>query len=151
MKVGMLSIQRIISLFLFCLAGASLLGEMPSAGNVASLGLAAASGSTGENPCMDLPGSFTSGVPLPGSVKPSASASTDSVSGQGFSLGHGFPPIPAKVVNKIQKWEFINMYELLPNNLELARRSAELQGVPSCTTLKSKKRELSEDWKGLIA
>ena len=151
MKVGMLSIQRIILLFLSCLAGASPLGEMPSAGDVASLGLAAASGSTGEDPLAggpgtDLPGSVTSGVPLPGSVKPSASASTDSGSGQGFSLGHGFPLIPAKVVNKIQKWEFINMSELLPDNLELARRSAESRGVPSCTSLKSpKKRELSED------
>ena len=130
---------------------------MPSAGDVASLGLAAVSGSTGEDPLAgghgtDLSGSLTSRVSLPESVKLSASASTDSVSGQGFSLGHGFPLIPAKVVNKIQKWEFINMSELLPDNLELARRSAESRGVPLCATLKSpKKRELSEDWKGLIA
>ena len=155
--MGVLSIQRIISLFLSCLAGASPLGEMPSAGDVASLGLAAAGGSTGEDPLAgghgtDLSSSLISRVPLPESVKLSASASTDSVSGQGFSLGHGFPLIPVKVVNKIQKWEFINMSELLPDNLELARRSAESRGVPSCATLKSpKKRELSEDWKGLIA
>ena len=35
--------------------------------------------------------------------------SSSSVSCQGFSLGHGFPLIPVKVVNRIQKWEFINV------------------------------------------
>ena len=43
------------------------------------------------------------------------------------------------------------MSELLPDNLELARRSVESRGTTSCGTLKSpKKRELSEDWKGLV-
>jgi hypothetical protein len=70
---------------------------------------------------------------------------------QGFSLGHGFPLIPAKVVNRIQKWEFINMSELLPDNLELARCSLESRVATSCATKSPKKRELSEDWKGLIA
>jgi hypothetical protein len=74
------------------------------------------------------------------------------VSGQGFSLGHGFLLIPAKMVSKIQRWEFVNMSELLTDNLELARRSAESRGATLCATLKSpKKRELSEDWRGLIA
>ena len=44
------------------------------------------------------------------------------------------------------------MSELLPDNLELARCSVESRGVPPCATLKSPmKRDLSEDWKGLIA
>ena len=43
------------------------------------------------------------------------------------------------------------MSELLPDNLELARHSAESRSAASCATLKPpKKRELLEDWKGLI-
>ena len=44
------------------------------------------------------------------------------------------------------------MSDLLPDNLELARRSVKSHGATTCATLKSpKKHELSEDWKGLIA
>ena len=44
------------------------------------------------------------------------------------------------------------MADLLPDNLELARRShSELQRNLSCTAKTLKKRELTEDWKGLVA
>ena len=43
------------------------------------------------------------------------------------------------------------MAKLLPDNLELARRSAEAQRSASCSSKAPKKRELSEDWKGLVA
>ena len=118
---------------LYCPAGASPLGEMPSAGELASLGLAAAN--AGEDPLASsaageirpIPNPTSSGAPaLSGE---SSASSSSSVSGQGFSLGHGFPLILAKVVNKIQKWEFINMSELLPDNLELARPSAKSRGT----------------------
>lgn len=53
---------------------------------------------------------------------------------------------------KIQKWEFVSMSELLPDNLELSRRgSSEVQRGTSCSSKSPKKRELSEDWKGLLA
>ena len=46
----------------------------------------------------------------------------------------------------------VNMSELLPDNLELARRSVDSRVATSCATVKSpKKRELSEDWRGLLA
>ena len=72
------------------------------------------------------------------------SKSTESIvsSISGFSLGHGFPLIPAKLATKILKWEYVSMADLLPDNLELARRSQ---------AKSPKKRELSEDWKGLVA
>ena len=140
---------------LYCPAGASPLGEMPSAGKLASSGLAAAN--AGEDPLASSAAGEIRPIPSPHPPEPLLSgelsaSSSGSVSGQGFSLSHGFPLIPAKVANKIQKWEFINMSELLPDNLELARHSAESCGTSSCATLKSpKKRELSEDWKGLVA
>ena len=44
------------------------------------------------------------------------------------------------------------MADLLPDNLELARRSqSEIQRNLSCTAKAPKKRELTEDWKGLVA
>ena len=127
---------------------------MPSAGELASLSLVAAN-AAGEDPLASSTVGETRSILNPSAPAlsgESSASSSGSVSCQGFSLGHGFPLIPAKVVNKIQKWEFINMSELLPDNLELARRSAESRGTSSCATLKApKKRELSEDWKGLIA
>ena len=70
-----------------------------------SLGLAAAN--AGEDPLASTSASKTLSVPglsnsmasgAPSSGKPSASSS-GGVSDQGFSLGHGFPLIPAMVVN----------------------------------------------------
>ena len=43
------------------------------------------------------------------------------------------------------------MAELLPDNLELARLLGEPQRVASCSSKAPKKRELTEDWKGLVA
>ena len=137
-------------------AGASLLGEMPSAGELASLGLAALN--AGEDPLASSAAGEIRPIPIPTSSGTpalsgeSSASSSGSVSGQGFSFGNIFPLILAKVVNKIQKWEFIYISEFLPDNLKLARRLAESRGTSSCATLKSpKKRELSEDWKGLVA
>ena len=45
--------------------------------------------------------------------------------GQGpspFSLGETFTPIPSKLVKKIQSQDFVDMPELLPDNVELMRR-----------------------------
>ena len=140
-------------------AGASPLGEMPSVSEVAALGIASAS--AGEDPLLSvetsresrtisgLPDALSASGPLAGKHPAPASGMASS---QGFSLGHGFPLIPAKMVIKLQRWEFVNMSELLPDNLELVRHSVDSRGATSCATVKSpKKRELSEDWRGLIA
>ena len=142
-------------------AGASPLGDMPSSMEVASLGLAVVSAATGaEDPLVStgvssVAGSSTSGKEVCSVVASSAakgSKSAESVgSSAGFSLGHGFPLIPPKLVQKILKWEYVSMSELLPDNLELDRRSAEAQRGSSCSSKSPKKRDLTEDWKGLVA
>ena len=125
----------------FLLAGASPLGEMPSAGEVASLGFATTG--AGEDPLSStlsteattgirtIPGlqdSLSTSGPLSGN--PAASTNTSgSTSVQGFSLGHGFPLIPAEMVAIILKWESINMSELLPDNLELAHHPVVYRGA----------------------
>ena len=40
-----------------------------------------------------------------------------------FSLGETFPPIPGKLVKKIQAEEYVDLSELLPDNVELLRRA----------------------------
>lgn len=41
---------------------------------------------------------------------------------QTFTLGEGLPPVPAKLVSHIQKGEFIDMAELLRDNIKAERR-----------------------------
>ena len=146
-------------------AGASPLGDMPDAAELASLRLPLAPGG-GEDPLTAVAGSASSatgGVPckvvsagdthsIPATDR-SGGSSNSASTGQsaGFSLGHGFPLIPQKLVSKILKWEYVSMAELLPDNLELARRSGEPQRAASCSSKAPKKRELTEDWKGLVA
>ena len=43
------------------------------------------------------------------------------------------------------------MAELLPNNLELVWCLAEVQRGLACSSKTPKKREVMEDWKGLVA
>ena len=45
-----------------------------------------------------------------------------------FLLGEGLPPIPAKLVAKIQKGYFVDMAELLWDNIEAERRWAKQRG-----------------------
>ena len=47
---------------------------------------------------------------------------------QPFTLASSFPPVPAKLVKRIQALEFVEMRELLPDNMAL---SARLLGLPS--------------------
>ena len=135
-------------------AGASPLGDMPNAAelaSLASLGLPLAPG--GEDPLTAVPGSASSASgrdsckltssgathPTPATGRSgvcSASASPPA----GFSLGHSFPLIPQKLFSKIMKWEYVSMAELLPDNLEVARRSEEAQSSASCSSKAPKKK-----------
>ena len=105
--------------------GTSPLGEMPLASEVATLGLAAA-GTPGEDPLSSSILATESKPTGHGTPSPSVDAPILGLEGgrsaaPGFLLGHGFPLIPAKLIAKIQRWEYVNLSELLPNNLELAR------------------------------
>ena len=105
------------------------------------------SSASGSDPCKVVSSGATQST-LAGTQSGVSSNSTQTQSTE-FSLGHGFPLIPQKLVAKILKWEFVSMAELLPDNLELARRSGEAQ--KACSSKAPKKRELTEDWKGLVA
>ena len=49
-----------------------------------------------------------------------------------FSLSSSFPPLPAKLVSKIRSLQYIDMKELLPDNIGLARSldGSELGALP---------------------
>ena len=79
--------------------------------------------------------------PSPGKTKPSAPASAE-LSGSGgskkddpvpFTLGEGLSPVPSKLVIKILKGDFVDMTELLRDNIEAERRYARTQSfdIPS--------------------
>ena len=130
--------------------GASPLGAMPSSLELSSLGLQV-SHST-ESPLVAASsGAAPSG--LGSGTTPSGATSANELDKyQPFSLGQGFPLIPAKLVQKIQCWQYISMAELLPDNLELARRSFESpNNTMSCSSRSVRRRELSHDQNGLLA
>lgn len=141
---------------LSCFAtGSSPLGELPLSADIAALGLPSTVSSepSCEEPVCSSGRETSSFGHTPCTVVYSGprKSSSEAVP-SGFSLGHGFPLIPGKLVAKIEKWEYVSMADLLPDNLELARRSqSEIQRNLSCTAKAPKKRELTEDWKGLIA
>ena len=60
-----------------------------------------------------------------------------------FILSEGLPPVPAKIVTRILRGEFIDMVELLRDNLEVQRRGA-LQDAPSSTGVSRSRREVPD-------
>ena len=63
-----------------------------------------------------------------------------------FVLGEGLPIIPAKLVNKIQQGEFVDMADLLKDNLEAERRRLSVAGgmVASLLSGKPSRREVPD-------
>ena len=58
-----------------------------------------------------------------------------------FSLASSFPPIPAKLVSKIQSLQFMEMRELLPDNIAACADSTTVPNVRN--DLRPKQREIS--------
>ena len=77
------------------LAGASPLGDMPLTSEVASLGLPTVAES--ENPMLSIPGVWSSAGAKACSLSTSGGKFVEVTHTGGFSLGHGFPLIPAKL------------------------------------------------------
>ena len=113
--------------------GTSALGEMPSASEVASLGLAVA-GTPGEDPLSSSVLATESEPTGHGTPSPSVDAPTlpggGSSAAPAFSLGHGFPLIPAKLVAKIQRREYVNLSELLARRTLEGHRRALQRRLP---------------------
>ena len=59
-----------------------------------------------------------------------------------FQLTGNHPPIPPKLVKKIQNMEFIEMWELLPDNLAHTERLEALPGPASQVGRNSEQREI---------
>ena len=59
-----------------------------------------------------------SGVCLLGGADPGqAGMSSRSAHGAGVFMGEGLPQVPGRLVERIRRWEFIEMFELLPELL----------------------------------
>jgi hypothetical protein len=77
------------------------------------------------------PSTPTSSLPSALGVQPlkmSAVVASSAPTALVFSLASSFPPIPGKLVHKIQSLEFIEMRDLLPDNIALAER---LEALPT--------------------
>ena len=97
----------------------SVLGRMPSGDVLSGMGIATfveagPSYSVSVNPPATTPEPSTEATP--------GSAKEKEVPPQPFILGKGFPAVPAKLANKIQRGEFVDMAELLKDNIEADRR-----------------------------
>ena len=95
----------------FCIAG---LGELPDPAALEHV------------PLLDEAGETTPGMQANvGSHRASLGGTSGRSKREGhFSLAEHFPPVPPKLVQKIQAGEFVDLAELLPDNMEMVRRAS---------------------------
>ena len=112
------------------------LGAMPDASVVQHLGLAVADeGPTpGEEPGGELPRGH------PSTSSGATGAAGPQSSGKPFILSEGLPPVPCKLVARILMGEFIDMAELLRDNLEAQRRASAVAQVGAAAASNAKSR-----------
>ena len=128
---------------IFSLFAGSGLGVMPTPEEVAGLQLPLAEVLTG----MSEAGATGSVGNDGASAKPAGESSKGGVAALEdtlpFILSEGLPPIPAKLTAKIRRGEFVDMAELLRDNLEAHRRGS-LQDVSSGESSKRSRREIPD-------
>ena len=74
---------------------------------------------------------------------PSTPSSTKAAHPQPFILSKASPPVPAKLVAKVQALQFVDMRELLPDNMALLERSSVLpQGTAPPSNSSPKQRDI---------
>ena len=126
-----------VSAVLPCPAGESLGGVLPNPAVLASLGILtipAEEGGTssqaasrvlgetgGEGPSV-APRLKAGSSHNPDKGKQTAPGKTQTAPDQPLVLGEGLPPVPARLVGKIRRGEFLDMAELLRDNIEAERR-----------------------------
>ena len=59
-----------------------------------------------------------------------------------FIVGEGLPPVTAKLVAKIQRGEYVNMAELLKDNIEVERRHTPQEGLQGGQIVRSSRKEV---------
>ena len=111
------------------ISAASALGGMPAV--VPALPVAASSGvlpATATSPATTQASSGSSGAAATGgtdsattmmallsAVAGQGAHSSGSICGERVSIGHGLPTVPKSLFDKIQRWEFVDLAELLPS------------------------------------
>ena len=63
---------------------------------------------------------------------------------QPFIVGEGHPAVPAKLVAKIQRGEYVDMAELLKDNIKAERRRSPQEGLQGTLISRSKRREVPD-------
>ena len=103
------------------------LGKLPPPAAVENLGLPVFP--SGEKPTANLSAGLDEGGSRAGSGDTAVDAKKAEGNGKGkeedyppFVFSQGFPPVPAKLVGKILRFEFVDMAELLRDNIEADRR-----------------------------
>ena len=94
----------------------TMLGNMPDPGKIAGLKLPTFSNSEPN------PSSKTATQGTPGTKVTADSGKAGNSDATPSTLGEGLPPVPAKLVGKIRRGEYVDMAELLRDNMELQRR-----------------------------
>lgn len=61
-----------------------------------------------------------------------------------FSMGDCLPPVPAKVVEKILRGQFIDMAELLRDKMEVERRRSKLESASASASARPARREVPD-------
>ena len=99
----------------------------------------------GENPVLNTtestagPAAAETSSSQPGEVKASTTPQ------QPFLLSNGLTPVPPKLVTKIQKLEFVDMAELLRDNLEMQRQvTSQDQSSTPAVPLRNRRREIPD-------
>ena len=116
------------------------LGRMPPAESLAGLKIPT---------LQDTGGSGSASVNPPDAVDPAPTevkcqAKQKDVPLQPFIVGKGLPAVPAKLVAKIQRGEYINMAELLKDNIEAERQHTPQEGLQGGQIVRSSRREVPD-------
>ena len=81
----------------------------------------------------------------PAAVKGSGKEKGETLPAEPFLLSKGLPPVPAKLVAKIQRGEYVDMTELLRDNIEATRRRLDTD-APHCSSDTEKNRREIPDF-----
>ena len=115
--------ESLITAALFSSLGGGL-GEMPDGGAIQQLGLPVAD----ERGVHGAPPLVLGGGPITevGASESTGSSAIKTPLNKPFILSEELPPVPYKLTARILKGEFVDMAELLCDNLEAQRRAASM-------------------------
>ena len=135
--------ESLITAALFSSLGGGL-GEMPDGGAIQQLGLPVAD----ERCVHGAPPLVLGGGPITevGAGESTGSSATKTPLNKPFILSEGLPTVPYKLTVRILKGEFVDMAELLRDNLEAQRRAASMAQSPpaSAATPTKYRREIPD-------